>query len=300
MKHYELAAAIRADLLAGTATEESRAKYRAIRKTYAAERDALITMHAKSYAPNVTVSDLVEALGYENAAEIVAMMIRTKGEWDERISSKARAWAAELVTLNADELRETLGIYYADAIHPVHLDQIARAMMAYTPAEAPKTAEATETTSSTPESETPEETATESAEETPDTLARIRASLEASPARSAWARGVKEYAAELLDSLEEAITGGWFYPDDLAAPKIVARALLNGADDWSQYSWGGSSLIYNEDIARRLCSPSELKRSRDGERRPNAREEWLDTQARALYQASNMLRRIIRNAVNAS
>jgi hypothetical protein len=110
---------------------------------------------------------------------------------------------------------------------------------------------------------------------------------------------VKEYAADLLEGLEEATRGGWFDPDDLAAPKLLSRALLNGASDWEQYSWGGCSLIYNEDIARRLCSPSELKRTRDGERRPNANEEWLDTQARALFQASALLRRIIREEVGA-
>lgn len=306
MKHYEIATAIRADLLAGIATEEARAEYRYIRKTYAAERDALVTMHGKSYSPAETVADLVEAIGYENAAEIVALMVIAKGTWDERITSKARAWAADLVTLTADEIRDALGLYYTDSIHPVHMDQIARAMMAYTPAEtetaeapaespaeAAEATEAPETTDSTPDIESPAE-AEETAATPADTFARIRSTLEASPARSAWARGVKEYAAELLDGLEEAIDGGYFYPDDLAAPKLVARALLNGAGDWGQYSWGGCSLIYNEDIAHRLCSPSELKRTRDGERRPNAREEWLDTQARALYQAADLLQRIIR------
>ena len=71
--------------------------------------------------------------------------------------------------------------------------------------------------------------------------------------------------------------------------------LLNGADSWGQYSWGGCSLIYNGDIAERLCSPSEFKKCREGERRPNAREEWLDTQARALYQACNRIKRIVAN-----
>jgi hypothetical protein len=304
MKHYEIATAIRADLLAGTATEEARAEYRYIRKTYAAERDALVTMHGKSYSPAETVAALVEAIGHENAAEIVALMVCVKGTWDERITSKVRAWAADLVTLTADEIRDALGLYYSDSIHPAHLDQIARAMMAYTPAETETTeapaepAEATgatETTDSTPDIESPAE-----AEEEPiKTLDRIRSTLEASPARSAWARGVKEYAAELLDGLEEATLGGWFDLDDLAAPKLVSRALLNGSSDWAQYSWGGCSLIYNEDIARRLCSPSELKRTRDGERRPNAREEWLDTQARALYQAAELLRGIIAQEVTA-
>jgi hypothetical protein len=61
--------------------------------------------------------------------------------------------------------------------------------------------------------------------------------------------------------------------------------LLNGASNWDQYSWGGCSLICDRDIAIRLCTPSELKKTRNGERRPNDREMWLDTQTRALRQA---------------
>ena len=69
---------------------------------------------------------------------------------------------------------------------------------------------------------------------------------------------------------------------------------MNGASSWDQYSWGGCSLIYNSDIAERLCTPSELKQTRNGERKPNANEEWLDTQARALYQASAAIARAAR------
>lgn len=115
--------------------------------------------------------------------------------------------------------------------------------------------------------------------------------------RSAWGRGVQVYAHELLDTLEQAINDGYFDPDDLSAYKIVSSALLNGASDWDQYSWGGSALIYNCDIAARLCSPSELKKTRDGERRPNSREDWLDVQARALYQAA---RRAVRAVMKAA
>lgn len=114
--------------------------------------------------------------------------------------------------------------------------------------------------------------------------------------RSAWDRGVKEYAAELLDQLDEDIRGGWFDAEDLNSPKLVTRALLNGADDWKMYSWGGCSLIYDGDIAERLCNPSELKKTRNGERRPNASEEWLDTQARALGQAASRVREAIAKA----
>lgn len=122
----------------------------------------------------------------------------------------------------------------------------------------------------------------------------LRKAVNAENARSAWSRGVKAYALELVDELEEAIEHGYFDAEDLEAPKLLRKQLLNGASDWDQYSWGGSSLIYNSDIAERLCNPSELKKTRNGERRPNSREEWLDTQARALYQASNMICRLAR------
>ena len=104
--------------------------------------------------------------------------------------------------------------------------------------------------------------------------------------RSAWNKAVTLYAYELVEALEvEEI------PEDFAEFKAL---MLNGASDWSQYSWGGSSLIYNCDIAERTCTPSELKKTKGGERRPNSREEWLDVQARALNQAfrlTNTLRK---------
>lgn len=125
------------------------------------------------------------------------------------------------------------------------------------------------------------------------TVQDIRNRVNSKKPRSAWERGVLQYASELLDDLEEAIDGGYFYQDDLEAPKTLEMGLLNGASSWSAYSWGGSSLCYDSQIAKRLCSPSELKRKRGGDLRPNANEEWLDTQARALFQAS---RRIMRAA----
>lgn len=117
--------------------------------------------------------------------------------------------------------------------------------------------------------------------------------VESRRTRGAWSKGVEAYALELLEHLEEAVEGGYFDIEDLKAPKLVERALLNGADDWSAYSWGGCSLIYNYDIAKRLCCPSELKKVRGGERRPNSLEEWLDVQARALWQAAERVKRSI-------
>lgn len=111
--------------------------------------------------------------------------------------------------------------------------------------------------------------------------------------KSAWKKGVKQYAIELVETVQEAIEGGWYDPSDLDAPKVLRKIMLNGATDWKEYSWGGSSLIYDGDIAERLCSPSELKNTRNGERRPNAVEQWLDVQARALYQASELAAKAI-------
>ena len=118
-------------------------------------------------------------------------------------------------------------------------------------------------------------------------IARMAEIITAAPARSAWARGVRAYAAELCRNLRAAAayaaeTGA---PSPLTDRETVRAALLNGARDWSEYSWGGCALISDGHIAARVCTPSELRRTHGGQRDPNPRETWLDVQARALYQA---------------
>ena len=120
-------------------------------------------------------------------------------------------------------------------------------------------------------------------------IAKIAADLEIRKDRSAWNKGVTLYAWELLDEIQERTNYENKEPENAAELKKYA---LNGAESWEQYSWGGSALSYNGDIAERLCNPSELKKTRHGERRPNSREEWLDTQARALYQACERVSRL--------
>ena len=114
--------------------------------------------------------------------------------------------------------------------------------------------------------------------------------LEKKTARSAWGRGVILYAQELAEELAENIEGGYVNPENIDSRKTLDEVMRNGADSWNQYSWGGCSLIYDYDIAERLCNPSELKKCKGGERRPNSREEWLDTQARALSQAARLVK----------
>lgn len=102
----------------------------------------------------------------------------------------------------------------------------------------------------------------------------IQNAIKATKTRSAWGKAVKDYALELLDSLDG---------------EYRAAALLNGAENWRAYSYGGCALIYDAEIAERVCSPSELKRKRGGELAPNPRESWLDCQARALSQAAHLI-----------
>ena len=142
------------------------------------------------------------------------------------------------------------------------------------------------------------EEAQEAAEEAKEesTLDKVAAELEAQKDRSAWGRGVNAYALELVEELRERAAYEGRNPEP---GKECREWMLNGAQDWAQYSWGGSSLIYDGDIAERLCTPSELKKTRHGERRPNSWEEWLDTQARALTQACNRVARVYRSIVTA-
>ena len=108
--------------------------------------------------------------------------------------------------------------------------------------------------------------------------------LKAVKCRSAWDKGVKEYAYMLLDNI--------FLHSDYKAIttcKSLHEALLRSAKNWKRYSYGGYALIPNEQIAKTLCSPSELKKCKNGILRPNKKEQWLDVQARALFQAENLI-----------
>lgn len=125
-------------------------------------------------------------------------------------------------------------------------------------------------------------------------IATLNAVLATAQNRSAWDRGVQEYAEEIAEEIAEGINGGYIALDDLRTREGAQSAMLNGAESWHQYSWGGSSLIYDCEIAKRLCTPSEYRKTRGGERRPNSREEWLECQARALVQASRRVYASIR------
>jgi len=107
----------------------------------------------------------------------------------------------------------------------------------------------------------------------------LSALVGATPAHSAWKRGVRAYALEMIESAE----------GELATVADLKKELLNGAENWYEYSYGGCALIYDSEIAERLCAPGEYRRTREGQRAPSTGESWLDVQARALGQAANLI-----------
>ena len=106
----------------------------------------------------------------------------------------------------------------------------------------------------------------------------------AMPARSAWRRGVRAYALEMIEGAD----------GELSSVADLKKERLNGAASWREYSYGGCALIYDADIAERLCAPGEYRKTREGERAPNSRETWLDVQARALGQAATLIATVAR------
>lgn len=109
--------------------------------------------------------------------------------------------------------------------------------------------------------------------------------------RSAWSKGVKTFAFDLLEDLK---SNPSLMEEFNEGTPIRERDLLNGASDWSQYSYGGCAFIYDQDIAEHLCTPSELKARKGGEWQPSKNETWLDVQARALSQACSLILRLNR------
>ena len=103
--------------------------------------------------------------------------------------------------------------------------------------------------------------------------------IEAEHKTGQWHKAVQKYAIEIINAIDE--------KENYA--NITEKELLNGAKDWTEYSESGLSLIYNEDITKKVCTPSEYKRTKEGRIQPNAMESWLDVQARALQQAGAMI-----------
>ena len=112
---------------------------------------------------------------------------------------------------------------------------------------------------------------------------------------SAWHDGVKGYAIEIVENYAPEEVNS--VDDVLNYRREPNEKLYSVAHMQSE---GGCFEIYNEDIALRLCTPSEFKRAhyKDGSMKQmaNARESWLDVQGRAVFQAYSLIQNIIKLA----
>lgn len=119
-------------------------------------------------------------------------------------------------------------------------------------------------------------------------MQKIRERLAATKPRSAWSKGVKEIAEGLLDKYEEIV---WDREGSDPVPPLTEKIVLNGASNWEQYCYDGCAMIYDREIAKTLCTPSELRRTDFGRKAPNPRETWIDVQVRAHVQAWVLIER---------
>lgn len=110
----------------------------------------------------------------------------------------------------------------------------------------------------------------------------LRKLVEEIPNTSAYKRGIKKYTDELLDNLEEMARIYKRLPKD---ENELECWLLKGARNWGDYSWRGYSLIYDSQIAERLCTPSEFKKKDGGRLAPSRHDNWFNEQAKALCYA---------------
>lgn len=116
---------------------------------------------------------------------------------------------------------------------------------------------------------------------TSKTYFEIRSIIMQEKARSAWKQGVKDVGLNILWGILDEYDGN-------DAPHF------NRVEDFAHYFYnvslreavdGGCFLIYDYDIAKNFCSPSELQRTKNGYRNPNSSETWLDVMYRGAYQA---------------
>ena len=115
----------------------------------------------------------------------------------------------------------------------------------------------------------------------------IRVRLEAIKTRSCWERGVQGFALDLLENYKNICE--YCENNGQPVPELNEETLLNGADDWNAYCYGGCALIYDGDIAEALCTPSMLKKKDGGRLAPDSRHTWMDLQRGAYKQAYRLL-----------
>ena len=102
-------------------TRSEKQRYKALRQTLI---DSHLDAREISNRPSTACALLIDRAGFEDAKQIVALMIFCKGGWDTRISDRNREWADEIEPF-AEEIATEAMLFYPAEIHPAHLDMIA-------------------------------------------------------------------------------------------------------------------------------------------------------------------------------
>ena len=85
--------------------------------------DCLRDLHearTNEQTPGDIFGKLIDAIGLDDAREVIAATVNTIGDWDGRISSANREWAKSTTAEGFDNY-----ISGRDNIHPAHVDQYA-------------------------------------------------------------------------------------------------------------------------------------------------------------------------------
>ena len=123
----------------------------------------------------------------------------------------------------------------------------------------------------------------------------IRKELENLPTNTAWNKGVRNFAIDLFDALINNLDAEMKNGNLIYIVKLTETDLLDGANDWNQYSHYGCTCasIYDRDIQKALA-PNDLS---EGSFNCNGKT-WLDLQAEALEEAARILLRIANNKID--
>lgn len=103
----------------------------ALRNSYKANIAALVTIKKSLDNPKDTVTALVDAIGYRPALLTIASLVNCRND-DGRLDRTVTGWASGIEDALDHDAAYELGCY-TDAIHMAHLNQIAQAMIKFSP-----------------------------------------------------------------------------------------------------------------------------------------------------------------------
>lgn len=118
------------------------------------------------------------------------------------------------------------------------------------------------------------------------TICEIWGALNAAPRRTAWERGVLQYASDLFGAYVDSrdITDL-----NVRIGKISEADLLRGAESWQQYGAMGRALIWDRDICLRLGTKYQIQKTERGQKQPSRGGTWKELQVKALGEAAQIV-----------